>query len=236
MYSLKNLIRNSLRINPSTIEGFPNGGEVTVGDMTQYDGHYAVKNGMIAWVNNGAAYVTPFTTRALLSLWAIGSTERDFYVPFSEGFPKNDTIRWETLVANAVNSDEEKFARKCEQYSDEHGIPSLTGRMLKKFFIMPEELRVANVNYMTTLKPLLSSRQSNATRKMPLIGHYSTNNGVVCVVYRDGHTLLHPGYDIIPELEKAGYHQMEFLFPLSSGETIMNGGWLNRWLSLKSRT
>lgn len=234
MYSLKNLIRNSLRITPSTIEGFPNGGEVTVGDMTPYDGHYAVKNGMIAWVNNGAAYVTPFTTRALLSLWAIGSTERDFYVPFSEGFPKNDTIRWETLVANALNSEEEKFARKCEQYSDEHGIPSLTKKTLDKFFIMPEELRVAHVSYTTTLMPLLSSR--HPTRKLLLIGHYSTNNGVVCVVYRDGHTLLHLGYDIIPELEKAGYHECEFQVPLSSGETIMNGGWLNRWFSLKSRT
>ena len=224
-----------MRITPSTIEVFPNGGEVTVGNLTPYDGHHAIKNGTIAWVNNGAAYVTPFTTRALLSLWAIGSTEQDFYVPFSEGFPKSDTIRWNTLVSNALNSDEEKFARKCEQYSDEHGISPLSRKTLEKFFIMPEELRVTNVNYTATLKPLLSSRQSSPTRKLPLIGYYSTNNGVVCVVYRDGHTLLHPGYDFIPELEEAGYHEHEFRVPLSNGESIMNGGWLHRWLTLKSK-
>ena len=234
MYSLNYLIRNSLRINPSTIEVMPNGGEVTVGDLAPYNGHYAIKNKVIAWVNNGVSYVTPFTTRALLTLWAIGSVEGNFYVPFSKGFPKNDTMRWETLVANAVNSDEEKFARKCEQYSDEHGIASLTEKTLRKFFILPEEIRVANVNYTATLKPLLSSRQSNATRKLALIGHYNTNNGVVCLVYRDGRTILHPGYEIIPELERAGFHQMEFIFPLSSGETIMNGGWLRRWTELKS--
>jgi len=231
------LICNSVRVIPGTRAFYPQYGEeetIEIMDLVpKFPGCYATNNSTVAYIYEGAFYVTPYTRSVMATLNNQGFKERCFYVPFSNwDYPVREKARWEVLREAARKSYDEDFMEDCISYCDEHGIGAIPEDILANCFEMPYSgVPVKHPYFERRDYPVISSLCFDCT--VPdRIARYNTNNGRVVFVYRNGHTYIAKGYSILAYLREAGFKRADYYVPLSNGEKITDPDLMSRWESV----
>ena len=229
------LKENSIHIVGNITVCWPQHGDrETILDMSEarskFNGCYATNNSTICFVDNHEVFVTPYTRKVMATLWNNGFSEKRFYVPFSNwDYPKFEKTRWYQLCEKAQQASYNDYEADCADWCDEHGIGELSEETLKNCFKIPRDgLPVRRFNYEVIYRPLggESCMDHSTVEKL---GRYCYNNGKVAFVYRDGHTYVTKGYDILNELGAAGYRRGSLFVPFSNGEQITDSYLAEQW-------
>lgn len=240
MNDIETLKQNSIEITQFGIEVIwpQDGREETIHPQettSKFNGCYAVNNSTIAFVSNHRLFVTPYTRSAIKTLVNNGHAKSNFYVPFSNcDYPKHTPDYWRALRQAAYQEYLKDNIRDCCEWSDEHGIGSISDDLLEQALEVPDgglPFHSPRGYDDTYYGECSCGMDCVATMRL---GKFCRNNGVVAFVYRDGHTYLARGYKkIIPALTAAGYTETSFFVPLSNGETITDVALASKWESLK---
>ena len=200
----------------------------------KFNGCYAVNNSTVALVSSGELFVTPYTDEVMSALKEAGFRKEYFYVPFSNwDYPKFEKIKWDELSARANAVKKNGFAKKCENYCDDHHIHALSEETLRNCFRMPENgVKVKHHYFEDCYYPVIKSETFDCA-VADSIGKFCMTNGKVVFVYRTGETFVTKGYKIIRELREAGYTEAGLFVPFSNGEEILDWGLKARWDSIK---
>ena len=236
--TIKELINNSIRVTPGMITISPqfyDEGIVSVSHIiSRFPGCFSINKATVAYVFGGKFYVTPYTRKVISTLKANNFVEATFFVPFSSNweYPENEKPKWDLLRLKARKSYEQDFTNDCVSYSDKHHIGTISENALRNSLQMPNEgIEVTGNRYF----PVISNffLDCSAAQK---IGTFCPRGGCVVFVYRDGHTYVTKGYQIITELRRAGFRENKRLFvPFCNGEEIRDSTLKKKWESLITR-
>lgn len=227
----------SIRVNSGMIVVHPQSSQeetLNVSDLApKFNGCYATNNSTVCFVSDNEVFVTPYTRSTIHLLVDAGFSKEYFFVPFSSGdYPKSELFKWNSLCEKARLSYNEDFTEDCIAYCDVHGIGILSDEILKNSFQMPETgVRVKHHHYEGCYYPIINSNCLDCIA-VEKIGKYSTNNGKVVFVYRDGKTYVTKGYKIVSALREAGYTECGMFVPFSNGEQILDFTLKSRWESI----
>lgn len=199
----------------------------------KFNGCYATNNSTVCFVSDNEVFVTPYTRSVIASLRSADFREDCFYVPFSNGdYPKSEQVKWNSLREKARQSYVDDFVEDCIAYCDSHHIGTIDDETLRNCFQMPSTgVKVKHLNFENCYYPIINSNCLDCIA-VDRIGKYSTNNGRVLFVYRDGKTYVAKGYKILSELRAAGYTELPMFVPFSNGEEIQDPVLKARWESI----
>ena len=235
-YNIEALIEDSLQVYNGMIvvwQQYKKEERIYLDDVATLNGSYASNNGTLAFVTDGKFYVTPSTRRAYTAL--SGFSQKHFYVPFSNGdYPKSELNRWNQLRAMRKREAKECFIQDCMDYCNKHGINKLDENTLAGCFELPDSgVHVKHGYYEDCIYPLFEGKFFDSCHLQENLGTFSTNNGRVVFIYRDGRTFVAKGYKILKELRDAGYHEGGLFVPFSNGEMILDYSLRAAWEMLK---
>ena len=227
--SMETLMKGgSIRIDPGMVAIFPQFKQeetINVSELVpKFNGCYAVNNSTVCYVTeNAEVFAAPYTRSAMEVLRNAGFTRSEFYVPFSNGdYPKGKRFQWAWLRVEAKELRRDEFVSDCKAFCDEHHIGSISEESLANCFQMPEEgVRVKHIYWESQYYPIITSTCMDCT-VVDHLGRFSTNNGRVVFLYRDGKTYVTKGYWILSELRAAGYREGSLFVPFSNGEEILD--------------
>ncbi len=227
----------SIRVNSGMIVVYPQSHQeetLNVSNLApKFNGCYATNNSTVCFVSDNEVFVTPYTRSTLHLLVESGFKEKYFFVPFSDGdYPKSEVYKWNSLRKRACLSYTKCFTEDCIAYCNAHGIGTLSDEILKNCFQMPATgVKIRQHNYEGAYYPIINSNCLDCIA-VEKIGKYSTNNGRVVFVYRDGKTYVTKGYKIVSALREAGYTECGLFVPFSNGEQILDFTLKSRWESI----
>lgn len=184
---------------------------------------YSINNGIICFIHNNEAFVTPETKKVIEQLELEGLTRKHFCVPFSVdgAYPRNEKAKWDEMLKRAKQEHAREFLDECTRYCDKHNIGKIQAEMLERCLKIPMKgIKVKNNGVLQRVYPLLNSGCLDSVAES-IIGHFACSNGVIVFVYRDGKTYLSRDSNIILKLKELGYLESRGVtVPLSNGEII----------------
>lgn len=235
--SLKELKENSIEIVPGMVAYYPQYRKEELVDVTnlspKFNGAYSVNNSTVCFVTEeGGVFVTPYTRKVVKTLEEAGFAQKYFYVPFSnQDYPRDEELKWLRLRESARASHVQEYEEDCAEWCDEHHIGKLGPETLECCFRIPQEgvpVKHPVHNYESVYFPACNEPSMDCTVTDKL-GRYTTNNGKVVFVYRDGHTYVTKGYWILDELNYAGYEKGSLFVPFSNWEEITDPRLARQW-------
>lgn len=237
---MERLMENSIKVLDGTLAFWPfyNKSErISVSWITEKDEKkYWTNNGTTAFIHMGFLFVTPWTRQVEQTLEENGFRESSIYVPFSNGdYPLHENDKWVALKEAQERTAHENFRKDCLEMADKLGIGELPPEIMDKAFLIPYS--GIKVHYLvggeSTQYPHTNGYFLDMCSEM-LFCHYCCNNGKVVFVYRDGNTYVAWGYEIINDLERAGFKRTDMFVPFSNGETILDPVLQRIWQSKAS--
>lgn len=231
---MNTLLENSIMVEGDTVACHPQFGESTfnvdkIG--AQFNNCYATSNSTVCFIVDRKIYVTPATRQVMATLKAAGLTEKsNFVVPFDNGsYPKEAQKKWKTLRDAQILSRYHDYEVDCMKYCDEHGIGEISSETMRRCLKIPRGgIPVNDHGYKFLCKPECSEFFVDSI-DIEMLGKYCSNGGKVAFIYRDGHTYVAKGNDIINELRQAGYTEKFFYVPFSKSEQITDPYWETEW-------
>lgn len=242
MDKLDKLKEKSIQIEDGMEVFYPQFGKTEVivfsSDLVpKFSGCFAVNNSTVAFCANGL-FVTPYTYEVVESLRSYGFWERGFYVPLSNGempveFKAQN--KWQRLKEEASRFYHKQFVADCEDWCDKHGIRAIEEQYLKDCFKIPDRgVPVKFHNYEDTYYPICDNLIMDAY-VVGKLGKFSSNNGRVVFIYRDGGTYVAKGYWIVKYLRSAGFQEIGLFVPFSNNEEIRDPNMKKIWESLPKK-
>lgn len=234
------LKKSSIRIENKIVAHWPQYATDEAIDMSgvieNFDHRFSRNNGVICFVSENAAYVTPYTRKAEATLKRAGFAEDYFYVPFSNwDFPKFEEKKWEHLKKEAEAARNRDYENDCIDWCNEHGVGRLNDTVLWNCFKMPRTgVPVKHLYFEDTYYPLNTETILDWSA-ISRLGRFAANNGIIVFVNRDGHTYVAKGYGIIDDLLSAGFRPSSLFVPFSNGEQIRDHDLAARWAAVPKR-
>ena len=232
---MKNLKENSICIYHTISVIWPQMGDqeetLDMSDVrSKFNGAFCTNNSTICYVTDDGVFVTPYTRKAMSAILCAGLVHKHFYVPFSNGdYPKFEKAKWLHLRDMARESYYRDYEDDCREWCDKNGVGELSEEILANCFRMPREgVPVKHLYFEDTFYPACNEWSVDCT-VVDKLGRFCTNNGKVVFIYRDGHTYVTKGYQIISALCAAGYKEAGIFVPFSNGETITNPSLAVQW-------
>lgn len=199
---------------------------------------YNVNNGIIAFYMRNTLYVIPYFNEIDKILEAEGFKQSDMFVPFSNHeYPIENKEKWEAMIAEAHQLQEEKYHMECLEYATMMGISPIDQELLeKKCIAIPKE------------GVLVNHPDKEPERKFPVVcgyccdnitlehlGKYFVNvqNGVITFVNADGVQYITRSEEVHKQLFKKGYRftsQFEEIF--KDDEEPAEDDFTERWNKL----
>lgn len=199
---------------------------------TRHKQTYNCNNGVTVIVDSDLnTYVIP-SMRIVSSILREKGYKENYglYVPFSNGdYPVLEKVQWDNLCKFQDEQRRIAFINDCHTFCDKNEIGTIDERFFDKCFEMPETgVPVKHFYYEDTLYPAIRGSFLDCVAA-DLLGKYTTNNGTICFVYRNGKTYVTRDYNVLSALRVAGYKEGNLFVPFSNGETIAHVGFGARW-------
>ena len=223
--SLKDLKREAICLVKPILVRWPQYNEERILEpfVGKEDEHkYAVKNNVVAFVDNNIMYVIPYMIRVIQVLKENDFSQGNMYVPFSQGdYPLLEKSIWFNLEYFAHNQAYSDFSRLCSFYCDSQKIGYLDANLIKKCMQIPVEgisvkrIFCEDIYYPKIIPPNFDNYA------ISMLGKYCTNNGVCIFIYRDGSTYVTKSSSVINFLPQVGYVEGSMFVPFSREEKIL---------------
>lgn len=191
---------------------------------------YATNNGVIAYIDEGAVYVLPYSRIAMRELQENGFSEKGFYVPFSNwDYPVEKKNEWEKLKEEAKVLAKQDFKKDCITLAESKGVQELNSEFWEKCMKIPYSgLEVKHPYYENVIYPAIQGYVLDCVSSQK-IGTYCINNGTCVFVNTQGDTYVTRDLQVIDKLIESGYKRNDLYVPLSNGETIVNRHFAEKW-------
>ena len=245
---------NSLEVEDNKIRVFyPMLGkykDIKISPRPELEHVYTRNKSVVAFVDEGKVFVTPYSYRRIGALYAAGfkdtesclSNIENLRVPFSNGDIPMDKLlaeKWEKLLKEVNREHIQEFETACAEIAKSKGIKPLDEEFLQERCIrVPEEgLAMQKRDWGAFMHfPMFNALDCFDTMDLRIsLGKYYVNNEVVAFIDHHGREYLMPeDYPRLKVLEEHGYEErVSRCVAMSNGERFIDADLQNKWDTMK---